>query len=74
MYFREQLYNSISGSLKTINVSGSYATDIGNYVYEYQSDVANENEIQVYLIAVSSFQFELIDSQINNYLKISQIY
>ena len=50
MYFREELYNSISGSLKTIVTGSGYQTNIGNYVNEYQSDVANEDEIQVYLI------------------------
>lgn len=50
MYFREELYNSISGSLKTITSGSGYATNIGNYINEFQSDVANEDEIQVYLL------------------------
>ena len=50
MYFREELYNSISGSLKTIVTGSGYQTNIGNYVNEYQSDVANEDEVQVYLL------------------------
>ena len=50
MYFREELYNSISGSLKTITSGSTYKTNIGNYINEFQSDVANENEIQCYLI------------------------
>ncbi|MCA0387595.1 MAG: hypothetical protein LCH52_03785 [Bacteroidetes bacterium] len=50
MYFREELYNSISGSLKSITTGSGYATNIGNYINEYQSDVANESEIQVYIL------------------------
>lgn len=50
MYYREQLYNAITGSLKNITSGSTYSTSVGNYVLPMQNYTANENEYQLYVI------------------------